>query len=84
MTRRLLLVAAITLAAGCFNVDKPICSYSCADSDPRCPDDYECRSDGYCHLTGSTEACAFSDAATSIDMSGSVPGDLSGADMTTD
>ena len=25
---------------------------------PKCPDDYECRTDGYCHLIGTTAACA--------------------------
>jgi hypothetical protein len=82
--RRLVFAVAVTLLAGCFNVDQPICSYACADTDPRCPEDYECRSDGYCHLIGSTEACAYSDAALSMDMSGSVPGDLSGADLSSD
>ena len=62
------LAAPLFVAAGCFNPDQPSCSYACADADPRCPDDYECRSDGYCHLTGTTEACLFSDAAVPLDM----------------
>ena len=78
--RRLLSAAALVLAAasfsGCFNVDKPTCSYACSDTDPKCPEDYECRADGYCHLTGTTEACAFSDAAVPLDMSMAVPPDL--------
>jgi hypothetical protein len=76
--RRLLAIAALALAAGtlsgCFNVDKPTCSYACSDTAPACPDDYECRSDGYCHLAGTTASCAFSDAAVPLDMS--MPRDL--------
>jgi hypothetical protein len=67
---RLFAIALFALACGgCFNVDKPTCSYACGDTDPKCPEDYECRSDGYCHLTGTTEACAFADAAVPLDMS---------------
>ena len=64
----LLFVAAIGFA-GCFSPDKPSCSYACADVEPKCPEDYECRTDGYCHLKGSTTACLFGDAAVPIDMS---------------
>lgn len=78
--RRLLAVATLAFAAasfsGCFNVDKPTCSYACSDTTPKCPDSYECRTDGYCHLVGTTEACMFSDAAVPIDMSMSTPADL--------
>ena len=77
--RRLLAIAIVALAggsfSGCFNVDKPTCSYACSDTQPQCPDDYECRTDGYCHLTGTTAACLFSDAAVpALDMS--TPRDL--------
>lgn len=61
----------------CFNVDQPICSFVCGPSSA-CPEDYECRSDGYCHLRGSIESCEFSDASTSTvvpDLRGSGPGD---------
>ena len=71
--RRLLAVATLALAvgsvSGCFNPDKPSCSYACSDTTPKCPDDYECRSDGYCHLVGTTDACLFPDAAVPLDMS---------------
>ena len=71
--RRLLAILALALSAasvsGCFDVDKPTCSYVCSDTDPKCPDDYECRSDGYCHLVGTTAQCLFSDAAVPLDMS---------------
>ncbi len=78
--RRLFAAAALVLAtagfSGCFNVDKPTCSYACSDTDPKCPEDYECRADGYCHLTGTTAECAFSDAAVPLDMSMATPADL--------
>jgi hypothetical protein len=78
---RLIAICALALAAaGCFNPQKPTCSYVCADTTPRCPDDYECRSDGYCHLVGSTDSCLFSDAAVPMDMSVSVA-DMSSQDM---
>jgi hypothetical protein len=83
--RHLLLAAALFLGAGCFNPDQPACSYACADSDPRCPYDYECRADGYCHLVGTGDTtCNFTPPA---DMSMSlpadqahVPSDMSGSD----
>ena len=73
--KRLLLFAALAVA-GCFSPDKPTCSYACADVEPRCPEDYECRSDGYCHLVGSTTMCLFSDAAMPQDMSVTMPPDM--------
>ncbi len=86
--RHLVTIAALALvsigAAGCFSVDRPVCSYVCADVDPKCPDDYECRSDGYCHLVGSTASCAFSDAAVPIDMSVSGPADMTSPTSTSD
>ncbi|MDB4971483.1 MAG: hypothetical protein JWN44_7172 [Myxococcales bacterium] len=66
--RLILFVAALALP-GCFSPDKPTCSYACADTSPKCPESYECRTDGYCHLTGTTTACLFSDAAVPLDMS---------------
>ncbi len=76
MARRLLALAVLAVAAGCFNPDKPTCSYVCADVDPKCPDDYECRPDGYCHLIGTTDSCLFSDAATPNDMAMTLPSDM--------
>ena len=43
----------------CFSPDLPTCAYICNTSDPRCPDEYECRTDCFCHLKGSTESCGF-------------------------
>lgn len=83
-SRRLLAIAALALAtAGCFNPDKPVCSYACSDTSPKCPDDYECRSDGYCHRVGTpaNASCGFSDAAMPGDMSAAVGGDMSPADL---
>jgi hypothetical protein len=75
--RRLLVVATLALGAGCFNPDKPTCSYVCSDTGPKCPEDYECRSDNYCHLVGTVGECGYSDAAVPVDMSATVPADLS-------
>jgi hypothetical protein len=66
----LLAIPAVALV-GCFEFDEPACSFKCgagggADS---CPDDYECRSDGYCHRHDSTDVCPFSDAAVGDDLS---------------
>ena len=77
---RLSLVVAVLAFAGCFSPDKPTCSYACADVEPKCPDDYECRTDGYCHLKGSTTACFFSDAAVPLDLSKGAPDLISKTD----
>ena len=61
MTRLIALAAVLTVVA-CFAPDNPICAFRCDDSamnSGHCPDAYECRGDGYCHLKGSTEACPF-------------------------
>lgn len=50
--------AALSLAR-CFSPELPTCAYICNKTEPRCPDEYECRADCYCHLKGSTEACGF-------------------------
>jgi hypothetical protein len=60
----LLLAASTVLGAAlvlprCFTADLPTCAYICGPTEPRCPDEYECRADCYCHLKGSTEACGF-------------------------
>jgi hypothetical protein len=67
--RRLALLVVVLAAGGCFSPDRPVCSYACSDTAPKCPDDYECRSDGYCHRVGTTAACGFSDAAMPQDLS---------------
>jgi hypothetical protein len=79
--RRLVASAALALASlalsGCFNVDEPVCSYACAEVEPKCPEDYECRSDGYCHKKGTTGACSFS----VLDMSAAAVNDLASSDL---
>ena len=50
--------AALALTR-CFSPELPTCAYICNTAEPRCPDEYECRADCYCHLKGSTEACGF-------------------------
>jgi hypothetical protein len=67
-----LLVFAALGVGGCFNYSEPVCSFSCGTGDAAadlCPGNYECRADGYCHKIGTTEACEFSDAAVSPDLS---------------
>lgn len=61
-------LGAATFASGCFDVDRPTCSFVCGTGS-LCPEEYECRKDGYCHLQGSTEACSFSDASVVADLS---------------
>lgn len=75
-----LLVGGLVLLSRCFSPDLPACSFICNTDEPRCPGQYECRSDGYCHLVGSTEACPYT-----MDLSPGPPRpDLSGSgDMST-
>jgi len=69
------ILAALALAllplstSGCFSPEEPICSFACGDNGA-CPDNYECRTDGYCHRKGTTESCLFSDAAVAPDLAG--------------
>lgn len=53
---------ALTLAvAGCFSPDNPACAFQCGSfNNFDCPENYSCnKSDGYCHLNGSTDPCPF-------------------------
>lgn len=59
--------AAVLALTQCFSPTLPVCSYQCAPEAPLCPDDYECRGDGLCHLKGNQDVCPF-------DLSS--PGDL--------
>jgi hypothetical protein len=77
----LVLFLPVAPLGGCFEFDEPVCSFACgpgggADS---CPEDYECRSDGYCHRQGTTEICPFTDASV-IDQAAPVP-DLTNPDI---
>jgi hypothetical protein len=74
--RRLAIVFALA-ATSCFSPDQPVCAYACGDNGA-CPDNYECRSDSFCHKIGTTEACPFPDASAPPDLAGA---DLAGLDM---
>lgn len=77
--RRFAVIVLLATSAGCFNPSKPTCSFVCADTDPKCPDDYSCGADNYCHLKNSTAPCGFSDAAAPLsDMSA---GDMVSSDQ---
>jgi hypothetical protein len=73
---RKLLLLALLAGAGCFSPTQPICSFACGDSDPKCPQDYVCLGDGYCHLHGDPTSCGFSDASVPLDMSVKVASDM--------
>ena len=73
MLRCTLILGALA-TAGCFNVDTPPCTFSCGDNRV-CPDDYQCLSDGYCHLHGQMSSCGFTDAALAPDLLGSQSSD---------
>lgn len=72
----------------CFNPELPDCSYICNPKEPRCPDEYSCQADGYCHLKGTTSACPYTmDLSARPDLQ-SLPdlaptADLSGRDLAT-
>ena len=73
-------VLAVGLLGRCFSPDLPACSFRCGPADPMCPDEYECRADGYCHLLGSTAACPFSmDLAPAPDLSSADGGTSDGS-----
>ncbi len=59
---RALTLTMALFCAGCFGVDEPQCSFACGPNG-ECPDDYQCMSDGYCHLHGNNDPCGFSDAS---------------------
>jgi len=84
----LLLALPAVALVGCFDYDEPTCSFLCGATggDDACPDDYECRADGYCHKQGTTDVCPFSDAALVNDLSAAAGDmtDLSNTDATTD
>ena len=70
--RRLVILLLLALPpvslGGCFDFDEPVCSFKCGGG-TTCPDDYECRSDGYCHKENTTDVCSFSDGALASDLS---------------
>lgn len=61
---RLLIACALfingsLLFADCYAPTYWDCAFRCGTKEPVCPDEYQCRNDGYCHLRGSTAACPF-------------------------
>lgn len=61
--------AVVLLGARCFQPALPDCAYRCGSDEPRCPPEYECRDDGYCHRRGTTTLCPFTmDLATPADL----------------
>ncbi len=62
-----LMLAPLFLFSDCFAPTYSDCAFRCGPSDPLCPDEYECRGDGYCHLPSSVVTCAMPDLAPSSD-----------------
>jgi len=69
-----LLISGVALWSSCFAPTYSDCAFRCANTEPSCPTEYECQSDGYCHLPGSTAVCAI---PKPVDLSGVVLPDLS-------
>jgi hypothetical protein len=76
--RLLLAATAATCFGSCFTPTYSDCAFRCATVAPLCPAEYECRSDGYCHLPDSTAQCA---AVGAADLSMNTPQDLSVLDQ---
>lgn len=53
-----LFTLGITLWSSCFAPTYSDCAFRCQSSEPKCPAEYECKSDGYCHLPDSSALCA--------------------------
>jgi len=56
------LILGLGFLSRCFSPQLGDCAYVCYQNDggaPLCPEQYECRSDGYCHLLGSTMVCPY-------------------------
>ena len=86
-------LGAALLLSRCFSPELPTCAYICNKTEPRCPEQYECRDDCYCHLKGSVEACDFPQDMNGCDLASRPPdlaaprpdmamsaGDLAGTD----
>lgn len=78
VVRLLLATTAATCFGSCFTPTYSDCAFRCATVAPLCPAEYECRSDGYCHLPSSTAQCA---AVGTVDLAVSTPQDLSVLDQ---
>lgn len=66
--------AALALAAGvvlsqCYAPTYSDCAFRCGPAAPMCPEQYECRVDGYCHLPASMVICAVAhDLGVALDL----------------
>lgn len=69
------LITAGLFCASCYAPTYGDCAFRCGSANPVCPDEYECRTDGYCHLHDSAIVCSFAS-----DMSTAPTQDLSTAD----
>ena len=68
------LVTGFTLSQ-CFTPSYADCAFRCGPQAPECPDEYECRPDGYCHLPDSEAVClVLPDLPPPIDAGGVVDG----------
>jgi hypothetical protein len=75
------LLPGLASLSRCFSPTLPACSFICNKDEPRCPDDYECRGDNYCHLRGSSEACPYSMDLAPPQYDLSPPPDMSAVDL---
>jgi hypothetical protein len=51
-------LAAGLLLSQCYVPTYSDCAFRCGSAAPRCPEQYECRTDGYCHVPDSVAVCA--------------------------
>lgn len=65
------LVVLSALGSHCFSPTYSDCAFRCGSDEPRCPPDYECRADNFCHKADANNVCIFG-----VDLAGVVP-DLS-------
>lgn len=54
----IVIVGGVTLGSSCFAPTYSDCAFRCASEEPKCPAEYACQADGYCHLPDSTAICA--------------------------
>lgn len=69
----LFLILCALFYGQCFAPSYADCAFRCGPTAPVCPDEYECRADGYCHLRDTDAVCA-----SAPDLVGDLSGDLSG------
>ena len=81
------LAGPLVLLAGCFAPENPPCTFRCdtlAANHQHCPESYECRLDGYCHLVGTVGSCPTASVdLASPDLVTTTPPDMRTADLAT-